>query len=241
MGHWSRTLEFSKYEDEPYVLYIAIGSLDNVDRDSYRARIRRFDLNKRFNPNKSKDKVNNDNDDIKQPLPFDFKDGVVIADGLRNSVGMAWDKHSRLWSVENSMDNLMDRDLGGDIHNDNPGEELHRHSLERFKKRNNDDESIDDNDDDDNNHGNRVIPEYFGYPYCYTSFHLPHINMKSDQRSVKSAPENKHSAKGVLYATPGFRGTKVKMLQNVNDLDQSVCIYVYIYICIRMQHSHKAV
>ena len=42
------------------------------------------------------------------------------ADGLRNEVGLAFDRHGVLWGVENGADNLMRSDLGGDIHNDNP-------------------------------------------------------------------------------------------------------------------------
>ena len=41
-GHWTRTLAFSP-SDERW-LFVAVGSLSNVDSDSFRSRIRRFDL-----------------------------------------------------------------------------------------------------------------------------------------------------------------------------------------------------
>ena len=78
---------------------MSVGSFKNVDKNSYRARIRRFKLDK---------------------IPksgIDFKKGEVFADGLRNEVGLAFDKSGVLWGVENSADELYRRDLGGDIHN----------------------------------------------------------------------------------------------------------------------------
>lgn len=95
-GHRTRTLVF----DDIGRLYISVGSYANVDEDSYRSRIRRFDL--------------------KDGLSQDFSNGEVFADGLRNEVGMAFDKHGVLWGVENGADNLFRSDLGGDIKNDNP-------------------------------------------------------------------------------------------------------------------------
>jgi glucose/arabinose dehydrogenase len=96
-GHRTRTLAF----DEMGRLYISVGSKSNVDIDSYRARIRRFDLNN-------------------GALPQDFQTGEVFADGLRNEVGLAFDKHGVLWGVENGADTLFRSDMGGDIHQDNP-------------------------------------------------------------------------------------------------------------------------
>jgi glucose/arabinose dehydrogenase len=45
----------------------------------------------------------------------------VFAYGLRNEVGLSIDSRGRMWGVENGRDNLM---VGGDIHNDNPAEEV---------------------------------------------------------------------------------------------------------------------
>jgi len=48
-------------------------------------------------------------------------DGETFATGLRNEVGLFIDSKGRMWGVENGRDNLM---VGGDIHYDNPGEEV---------------------------------------------------------------------------------------------------------------------
>jgi glucose/arabinose dehydrogenase len=96
-GHRTRTMAF----DELGRLYISVGSGGNVDVDSYRSRIRRFDLDTEMSP-------------------IDFQAGEVFADGLRNEVGLAFDKHGVLWGVENSADRLSRDNMGGDIHNDNP-------------------------------------------------------------------------------------------------------------------------
>lgn len=101
-GHTTRTLVFDKQGR----LYVSVGSGGNIDPDSFRARIRRFDLSSNNNNTSS--------------LPFDFLDGEVFADGLRNEVGLAFDSHGDLWGVENSADKLIRKDLGGDIHEDNP-------------------------------------------------------------------------------------------------------------------------
>ncbi|VEU42652.1 unnamed protein product [Pseudo-nitzschia multistriata] len=98
LGHKTRTLEF----DKSGMLYISVGSNKNVDGDSYRSRIRRFNIS-----------------DPSVTFPQDFQTMEVFADGLRNEVGLAFDKHGILWGVENSADNLVREDLGGDIHEDN--------------------------------------------------------------------------------------------------------------------------
>jgi glucose/arabinose dehydrogenase len=98
-GHRTRTLIF----DDVGRLYISVGSNANVDPDSYRSRIRRFDLAS-----------------SNTTLPIDFQLGEVFADGLRNEVGLAFDSFGVLWGVENSADNLFREDMGGDIHHDNP-------------------------------------------------------------------------------------------------------------------------
>jgi glucose/arabinose dehydrogenase len=95
-GHTTRTLAF----DDAGRLYISVGSGGNVDRDSFRSRIRRFEPN--------------------AGLFQDFQSGEVFADGLRNEVGLAFDRHGVLWGVENGADKLEREDLGGDIHNENP-------------------------------------------------------------------------------------------------------------------------
>ena len=97
-GHTTRTLEFG--DDD--MLYVSVGSNGNVDVNSHRSRIRRF--------NTSAPSLT---------FPQDFQTMEVFADGLRNEVGLAFDTHGVLWGVENSADNLKRDDLGGDIHEDN--------------------------------------------------------------------------------------------------------------------------
>jgi glucose/arabinose dehydrogenase len=122
-GHSTRTLAF---DDE--FLYVSVGSASNVDANSNRARIRRFPIAELGDA----------------ALPFG--DGEVFADGLRNEVGLRFDDLGRLWGVENGRDDLSRADLGGDIHDDNPGEELNLF-LEPGA--------------------------FYGYPYCWSEFVLP--------------------------------------------------------------------
>ena len=61
-------------------------------------------------------------------------------------MGLALDKTGRLWGVENSGDDLNRPDLGGDIHNGNPAEELNRFGEEG---------------------------KFYGYPYCFSTYSLP--------------------------------------------------------------------
>jgi glucose/arabinose dehydrogenase len=125
-GHTTRTLAF----DESSTIYVSVGSGGNVDPDSFRSRIRRFR------------QINNTTNTT---LPIDFLTGEVFADGLRNEVGLAFDRHGVLWGVENGADKLVRDDLGGDIHNDNPAEELHAF---------------------------RRAGRHYGYPYCWTEYLL---------------------------------------------------------------------
>lgn len=104
-GHVTRTIEF----DDKGRLYLSIGSRTNIDEDSSRSRVVRFDLSK-------------------SDLPIDFEDGEVFADGTRNSVAIRFDNKGRLWGVENGIDNIgvsdeTRKDLG-DVHVYNPAEEV---------------------------------------------------------------------------------------------------------------------
>lgn len=135
-GHKTRTLAFDDYGR----LYISVGSGANVDKDSTRSRIRRFDL---YNTT-----TNTELEDVIAAGGIDFMTGYVFADGLRNEVGLAFDKYGVLWGVDNGPDELERDDLGGDIHNDNPGEELNRFPT--------DEEGM-----------------HWGYPYCWTEYSLP--------------------------------------------------------------------
>ncbi|CAL8072894.1 unnamed protein product [Orchesella dallaii] len=119
-GHSTRTLIF----DDAGVLYVSVGSNANVDQDSSRARIRRFNVSSIPNGG------------------IEFNTGEVFADGLRNEVGLAFDGEGVLWGVQNGADNLNRDDLGGDIHNTNPADELTKYD--------------------------QPLGTFYGYPYCWT-------------------------------------------------------------------------
>ena len=117
-GHTTRTLVL----DGAGHVYVSVGSAGNVDADSYRSRVRAC----------------GDLSAVADAVDFDAC--AVFADGLRNEVGLAFDAAGRLWGVENSADNLRRSDLGGDIHNENPAEELNL----------------------------LVDGGFYGYPWCWT-------------------------------------------------------------------------
>jgi glucose/arabinose dehydrogenase len=126
-GHITRTLAF----DSKGNLLVSVGSATNVDTAtaalSTRGQIRRFA--------------------IPATIPaggIAYSTGTVVAQGMRNEVGLFVDTDDAIWSVENGRDNLTDTDFGGDIHNDNPAEELNR---------------VD-----------QVGSTFFGYPYCYSVY-----------------------------------------------------------------------
>ncbi|MFZ1866060.1 MAG: PQQ-dependent sugar dehydrogenase [Polyangiales bacterium] len=124
-GHATRTLQF----DAQGRLYVSVGSASNVDGDSSRARLIRY-------PTEALGSSST------------FAQGELFADGLRNEVGLALDGQGRIWGVENGRDNLHREDLGGDIHQDNPGEELNLFLEENAGR-------------------------FYGYPYCWSEFNLP--------------------------------------------------------------------
>jgi glucose/arabinose dehydrogenase len=128
-GHDTRTLAF----DSQNRLIVNIGSGSNVDEDSndwvIRSQIRRYT--------------------IPATIPeggMAYLSGDVLATGMRNETGIFVDTDDRIWSVENGRDNLSDNDLGGDIHNDNPGEEI--------------------------NLVDGQGPKFYGYPQCFSEFKL---------------------------------------------------------------------
>ena len=129
-GHWTRTLAVSP-GDQRY-LHISVGSRGNVDFDSYRSRIRRIDLN------------------TTEAGSFDFREAEIFADGLRNEVGLDFDAKGILWGVENGADRLVRNDIGGDIVEDNPAEELNK---------------LDE------------IGKFYGYPYCFSEYNIPKFGL----------------------------------------------------------------
>ena len=105
-NHNTRTLA---WKADTNTLYVQVGSSENIDPTSYRARIRRFPISNTT------------------AFPIDYQDGEIFVDGVRNEVAMEFSpKDGHLWGAGNSGDLLFRADLGGPIYNDNPGEELHK-------------------------------------------------------------------------------------------------------------------
>jgi glucose/arabinose dehydrogenase len=130
-GHRTRTLVIDANNSR---LYVSVGSAGNVDSNSFRSRIRRFGISAA---------------NAVDVFPVDFETGLVFADGLRNEVGLALDRHGVLWGVENSADRLSRSDLGGSaMTENNPAEELNR-----FPE--------------------ATAGSHYGYPYCWTEYRLP--------------------------------------------------------------------
>lgn len=130
-GHSARPLAF----DSQGRLYLSVGSAGNVDQGAeqlaQRSQIRRYQL-----PSSLPD----------GGLPYSA--GEVLATGMRNESGIFIDAQDRLWGVENGRDELNDAQLGGDIHNDNPGEEINLVDGEGSKA--------------------------YGYPLCFSEHTLGH-------------------------------------------------------------------
>ncbi len=123
-GHDTRTLAF----DGQGRMVVNVGSASNVDTTPGRSLLRRFTV---------------------AGLPvggLDAAAGEVLASGLRNEVGLAFDGGGQLWGVENGRDNLSRADLGGDIHQANPAEEVNLFASPG---------------------------RFYGYPYCFSEFSLP--------------------------------------------------------------------
>ncbi|WP_394823209.1 PQQ-dependent sugar dehydrogenase [Pendulispora albinea] len=78
---------------------------------------------------------------------IDYANGEVVARGMRNEVGLFVDAKDRLWGVENGRENVSDSS-GNNIQEDNPAEEINL---------------VD-------GRGSR----FYGYPYCFSEFRLPH-------------------------------------------------------------------
>ncbi|KAL1920019.1 uncharacterized protein VTP21DRAFT_1165 [Calcarisporiella thermophila] len=143
-GHSTRTLHV---DENRQVLFVSVGSAKNIDKpkNPYRAQIRVFPLN--------------------STLPqggYDYRQGQIWGDGLRNEVGLARDLEGKLWGIENGSDELARPDLGGDIHNDNPAEELN---------------SLED------------PGAFYGYPYCWSEYDLTRFNTGKGKSTQWAWPE----------------------------------------------------
>jgi len=123
-GHFTRTMIF----DSNGLLHVVIGSASNVDTNTARTVIRQFNVNNVPNGG------------------LNWNSGVIYAQGLRNTAGLGFDSQGRLWGVDNGVDSLNRPNIGGDIHNNNPSEEV-----------------------------NLIHPagNFYGYPYCWSEYNLP--------------------------------------------------------------------
>jgi len=127
--HSTRTITFNNDES---VFYVQSGSGSNEDPDPSHAQIRRWPTSQ-----------------LKSTGPIDWSTGEMFAQGMRNEVGLRFDKSGVLWGVENGVDDVARSDWNlGDIHNDNPCEELNRFDVNAPGK-------------------------LYGYPYCWSEFILP--------------------------------------------------------------------
>ncbi|KAI9004681.1 hypothetical protein BC832DRAFT_557798 [Gaertneriomyces semiglobifer] len=148
-GHITRSLTFSHHNqgDDAY-LYVSVGSAGNVDPDSHRARIRRFDVSQYVSD-----------------VPFDFQNGEVVADGLRNAVAMVVNSEDgAVWVAVNGPDNLDRPDLGPGLVEDNPVEPI-------YKLR--DPQSGSGSGSGGGGSGGSSSTPFYGYPYCWPSHPSP--------------------------------------------------------------------
>jgi glucose/arabinose dehydrogenase len=126
-GHTTRSLAF----DSKGRLYVSVGSANNIDTTpqdlANRAQIRRYVI---------PDKLARGG--------LAYASGELVARGMRNEVGLYITDDDHSWGVENGRDNLTRADLGGDIHNDNPAEEIN---------------AIDGRGSND-----------YGYPHCFSEY-----------------------------------------------------------------------
>jgi len=116
--HLTRVVRFSSTG----VMFVQCGSSSNVDTSAVYSQIRKFMFT--------------------EPLtaPIDWSTGQIVYAGLRNEVGLRFDKLERLWGVENGCDDLQRSDIGGDITETNPAEEVNIFEQDGF----------------------------YGYPYCWS-------------------------------------------------------------------------
>lgn len=86
---------------------------------------------------------------------------------MRNAVGLATDQTNVLWGADCGADNLTREDLGGDIHNTNPADELIRF-VEDPKA-------------------------FYGYPYCWTIDQLEGYSRGQQYAWPDFMGDNKHT------------------------------------------------
>ena len=130
LGHATRTLVFSSDD----YLYVSVGSNLNLDPGpDNRSLVRRVLISNTTS------------------IPaggYSFDSLQLWASGLRNGVAMAFDASNTLWEADNGPDQLQRADLGVDIFNDNPAEELNRLDTQGA---------------------------FYGYPYCWSAWNVTDI------------------------------------------------------------------
>jgi glucose/arabinose dehydrogenase len=87
---------------------------------------------------------------------INWNNGDLFADGLRNEAGLRVDANQQLWGVENGIDDLYRSDLGGDIHQNNPSEEMNFFGSLNGEKKS----------------PEAAISGFYGYPYCWSQYAL---------------------------------------------------------------------
>ncbi|TFK61401.1 soluble quino protein glucose dehydrogenase [Pluteus cervinus] len=153
-GHYTRTLVIQPSPNSTIIPHIIIsrGSDGNVepaaaDPATGTAQIRRFALH--------------------PSVPdggYDWFQGQLLASGIRNAVGMTLDKKNKLWSVENSVDEVTWN--GKDVHTDNPAEELNVVDL------------------------NNISGASYGYPNCYTAWDMSSFSGPSTGGQFTAGSDN---------------------------------------------------
>jgi glucose/arabinose dehydrogenase len=150
-GHITRTLLLDKMGR----LVFSVGSGSNLDANATRAAIFRATL------------PLNSTLEAAGLGPVTWGETTRLAEGMRNEVGLDWDQQGRLWGVENGVDNLMRPDLGGDIHNTNPAEEVNL-----FAGVNN--SAAQQAASSSGPEGAASSPPlFYGYPFCWSEGVLP--------------------------------------------------------------------
>jgi len=132
LGH-TRTLLYRDTDDK---FFVADGLDLNIDYTDNRSDIRYFPVR-----------------GAKIPAGgWDWYSRPIWALGLRNAVGLAIQpKTNWLWETDQGIDDLVRDDLGGDIHDDNPPDELNL--LDNWSK-------------PETRYADK--PYHFGFPYCWT-------------------------------------------------------------------------
>jgi glucose/arabinose dehydrogenase len=103
-------------------LYVSVGPNDK--NQSADATLRRFLLETMYNDTN---------------LPMQFVDGQVVADGIYNTTGLAFDKHGFLWGIDSLPVSMSSQDY--------PGDELNRFDVESLSS--------------------DASPPHYGYPDCW--------------------------------------------------------------------------